>query len=78
MFDRKRVTVVPFGNTWKVACEHCDQTWCFDDKADATRKAREHVANMTAGTLSQITVSGADGMFQDEWTFGADPFPPKG
>lgn len=35
-------------------------------------------ANARLGIDSQVLVKGADGRFRAEWTYGNDPFPPKG
>lgn len=47
----------------------------YRTQADAIAQAR---AWATANQPSQILVQGADGRFRTEWTYGNDPFPPRG
>lgn len=74
---RKTIYVVTFGTKWKVKCDHCKEA-VFDTQAAAISKARSHVGALPRGTLSQILVQGRDSKFRTEWTYGSDPFPPKG
>lgn len=75
---RHSVYVVTHGSYWMVKCEHCTPTSTVTTQAEAIRHARAHVASQPAGTLSQILVQGQDGKFRTEWTYGQDPFPPRG
>lgn len=74
---RKSIYVVTHGNQWKVKCEHCEEE-IKNTQAEAIKLAKAHVAGLPAGTLSQILIQGADSKFRAEWTYGEDPFPPKG
>lgn len=74
---RKTIYVVTFGSKWKVKCDHCKEE-VKDTQAEAIKVAREHVGSLPAGTLSQIIVQGRDSKFITEWTYGRDPFPPRG
>lgn len=40
--------------------------------------AKRHVAELPAGTLAQILVQRDNGQWRTEWTYGQDPFPPRG
>lgn len=76
---RKVVYVVSHGEQWKLQCDHCaDADKITRTQAEAITAARSHVASFPAGTLSQIRVQGRDGQWRAEWTYGADPYPPKG
>lgn len=74
---RKIIYVLSHGNQWKVQCEHC-KSEITNTQSEAIRIAKQHVASLPAGTLSQIRVQGMDGRFRTEWTYGVDPFPPRG
>ncbi len=74
---RKVIYVLSHGNKWKVQCEHCNSE-IKDTQTEAIRLAKKHVAEFSAGTLSQILIQRDDGKFRTEWTYGADPFPPRG
>lgn len=74
---RKVIYIVTYGSNWKVKCDHCKEE-VNRTQADAIKLARKHVGNLPAGTLSQIKVQGRDSKFRTEWTYGIDPFPPRG
>ena len=74
---RHKIYVLSHGTQWKVQCEHC-KSEITNTQTEAIRKARAHVADLPAGTISQILVQGQDGKFRTEWTYGQDPYPPKG
>ena len=74
---RKTIYVVTYGNQWKVKCDHCNEGTA-STQFEAIRIAKEHVASLPAGTLSQIVIQGKDSLFRTEWTYGKDPFPPRG
>ena len=74
---RKVIYVLKHGIQWKVQCGHCNSK-IVSTQTEAIRIARKHVASLQTGTLSQIRVQGASGQFRTEWTYGADPFPPRG
>lgn len=75
---RKVLYVSPHQGQWKVHWqgEHTGNT--FVRKEDAIKDARKLVANLPEGTCSEIRVQRADGTLQTEWTYGRDPFPPRG
>lgn len=74
---RKIIYVLSSGSKWKVQCDHCGYD-IIDTQSEAIRIARKHVAGLPAGTLSQILIQGDNGKFRTEWTYGSDPFPPRG
>lgn len=74
---RKVIYVLSQGQQWKIQCEHCGQT-VFNRQSDAIASAKNHVAGLVEGTLSQIIIQDDNGKFRAEWTYGEDPFPPRG
>ena len=75
---RKTLYVSPSGTQWKVHWQGDSAGDIYQLKETAIREARKKVAALPAGTVSQIRVQRADGTFQDEWTYGKDPYPPVG
>ncbi len=74
---RNKIYVLSHGSQWKVQCEHCGSE-ITNTQVDAIKIAKQHVAGQSAGTLSQILIQGDGGRYRAEWTYGNDPFPPKG
>ena len=74
---RKVIYVLSHGMQWKVQCDHCE-SGIHSTQSSAIEVARNHVAGLPAGTLSQILVQGDGGQWRTEWTYGKDPFPPRG
>lgn len=74
---RNKIFVLSHGNQWKVQCEHCNNV-IYNTQTEAIRVARQHVAGYPEGTLSQILIQTVDGRWREEWTYGRDPFPPRG
>lgn len=74
---RKVIYVLSHGNQWKVQCDHC-RSQITNTQSEAISIAKKHVANLGPGILSQILLQGNDGRYREEWTYGKDPFPPKG
>ena len=74
---RTIIYVVTHGEKWKVKCDHCGES-IKDTQAEAIRLAKQHVAGLQPGALSQILIQGRGSEFRTEWTYGKDPFPPKG
>lgn len=71
------IYVLSHGAKWKVKCDHCIEG-THETQRGAIKVARDHVASLPAGTLSQILVQGDDGKYREEWTYGRDPYPPRG
>jgi hypothetical protein len=67
--------VSPSDGRWKVTKEGRLTLGTYATKDEATRAARI-VAE--ANRPSQVVVQRQDGRFQTEWTYGADPYPPRG
>lgn len=74
---RQKIYVLSHGTKWRVKCEHCNEA-VVSTKAEAVETARQHVSSNPEGTLAQILVQGQDGRWLTEWTYGQDPYPPKG
>jgi len=74
---RKVIYVLSHGAQWKVKCDHCGEQ-VTATQAEAIRIAKRHVSESGSGTLSQILVQGNEGRWRTEWTYGQDPFPPRG
>jgi hypothetical protein len=75
---RNKIYVVTSGPGWKVTCDHCSRSSIKATQAEAIAEAKAHVRAYPQGTLSQILVQGRDSKFRTEWTYGKDPYPPKG
>ena len=74
---REKIYVLSCGFKWKTQCEHCGSQ-IVSTQAEAIKLAKKHVADLPAGTLSQILIQGDGGKFRAEWTYGQDPYSPKG
>lgn len=75
--DRKKIYVLSHGSQWKVKCDHCNSQ-IVSTQAEGIRIAKNHVAGLSAGMLAQILVQRDKGGWREEWTYGKDPFPPRG
>lgn len=78
MSTRRHVYVVTHGSQWQVKCDHCTGVGTHSTQHAAIQDARAHVRELGAGVLAEIRVQGVGGQFRTEWTYGADPFPPRG
>lgn len=74
---RNRIFVVSDQEKWKVICEHCN-SGVINTQKEAIIIAKRHVASQPQGMLNQIFVQNGLGKFRTEWTYGKDPFPPRG
>lgn len=74
---RKVIRVLSHGVMWKLQCEHCKDQLTIT-QAEAIKQARQHVASLKPGELAQILVQRDNGQWREEWTYGKDPFPPRG
>lgn len=81
---RKYWNVVTSGNTWAVKKEgatilgelgttHATQSEAIEV---ARRLAHEH--HNRTGEPTGVRVQGADSRWREEWSYGNDPFPPRG
>ncbi len=76
MSKRKTYDVSPKGDQWTVKQRGADRAvGNFDKKSVAVERAREVAKNQP---LSQVVVRKQDGSIQTEYTYGRDPYPPKG
>jgi hypothetical protein len=78
IFMAKNLYVSPSGTNWKVHWEGESNGGIHTKKEDALIAARQMVADQKKGEVLSIRVQKADGTFQTEWTYGVDPYPPKG
>lgn len=74
---RNKIYVVSYGIYWKVRCDHCESK-VINTQYEAIKIAKNHVSDLPEGILSQIIIQKSDGTFREEWTYGKDPFPPRG
>jgi prophage tail gpP-like protein len=71
----KNQYVVRNGDKWGVRGEGNSRlTGTFDTQRQAIDRARP-IAQREG---SELRIQGADGKFREAWSYGADPFPPKG
>lgn len=71
---RKHYRVVPNAGRWQVRLERerlSDHDFKFVAVEEGQRVAR-------ANQPSMLTIHNADGTIEKEYTYGDDPFPPKG
>lgn len=66
--------VAPSGTSWVVA-QGTSILGTYATKDEAIQKGR---AIAQANQPSQLVVRRADGTIETEWTYGNDPFPPRG
>lgn len=78
MSERKVLLVLSDQGDWYVKWKGGERGASFADKADAIAHARTRVGGLPEGECSQILVQRHDGTWQTEWTYGDDPFPPRG
>jgi len=70
--------VLKDGEQWKIRFNNQDFTGYATQKAAC--RAAVDAAHETGkkGHDAQVLVQGKDGKWQTEWTYGHDPYPPKG
>ncbi|MGY4893199.1 MAG: DUF2188 domain-containing protein [Candidatus Saccharimonadota bacterium] len=74
MSARKVFRVVPNGTNWQVKYEGKVLTNHYTKDA-AIDKGRAYAL---ANKPSQLVIHRADGTIETEWTYGDDPYPPRG
>jgi hypothetical protein len=76
--DRRKYYVVLYQGEWWVNYDG-ERTGPYKTQALAMDAAKE-AAKKSAGEgyPSQVLVQGRDNQWQVEWTYGDDPYPPKG
>lgn len=74
--SRKVIDIAPNGEQWSVKERGAKRALRnFDRKADAISHGRRVAKKQPS---SQLVVRKRDGTIQTEYTYGDDPFPPKG
>lgn len=75
---RIQYVVVQHQGKWTVSVQH-KYYGSFDTQKQAYKQAVDWAHEQ--GKLnhdSQVLIQGTDGKFRTEWTYGHDPYPPKG
>ena len=74
---RAEYYVLSNGGSWKV--RHSGQDHLYDTQANAI-KAAVDAAHQSGkdGHNAQVLVQGQGGQWRTEWTYGDDPYPPRG
>jgi hypothetical protein len=72
---RKQFLVSPDGAEWKVQSEGSTLS-THGSRAAAIRNAVDEAHNHKGD--AQVLVQRLDGQWRTEWTYGHDPYPPKG
>ena len=76
MTTRKVWHIIPKDNNWAIKKEGADRlSGIHDNKQDAIKEVQKIAKN---NTPSQIIVHDKHGVIQTEWTYGKDPYSPKG
>lgn len=71
----KNQYVVRSGNGWGVRGEgNSKLTKSFETQREAIQHGREIAMNQKA----ELRIQGADAKFREAWSYGNDPYPPKG
>ncbi|MBV8686248.1 MAG: DUF2188 domain-containing protein [Alphaproteobacteria bacterium] len=72
---RVQYFVVSDAGQWAIVLNH-KRYGPYASQASAIRAAVD-AAHQTKND-AQVLIQGADGQFRAEWTYGHDPYPPKG
>jgi hypothetical protein len=73
--SRKNQYIVPTDNGWGVRGENQQRiTAEFQTQREAIERGREIARNHK----SELRIQGEDGKFRESWSYGHDPYPPKG
>lgn len=76
MCKREIYDVMPRGDRWAVKGRGAKRAvGVFADKEDAIRRAKDIAKRWLE---SQVVIRKQDGTIQTEYTYGHDPFPPRG
>lgn len=69
--------VLSAGGRWKV--RHNDKDYHYATQAAAIRSAVDAAhGSGRKGFDAQVLIQGQHGQWRTEWTYGHDPYPPKG
>jgi hypothetical protein len=71
----KNQYVVRSGEQWGVRGEGNER---LTRKFDTQREAIEHGRGIAQKQESELRIQGRDGRFREAYSYGHDPFPPKG
>lgn len=72
---KKNQYVVRDGNGWGVRGEgNTRLTGSYETQREAIDRARPIAQN----NQSELRIQGRDGKFRESWSYGNDPYPPKG
>ncbi|MEA3539911.1 MAG: DUF2188 domain-containing protein [Pseudomonadota bacterium] len=73
--SKKNQYVVRNGERWGVRGEgNSKLTQTFDTQKEAITFGRDIARNQTA----ELRIQGRDAKFREAWSYGHDPYPPKG
>ena len=71
----KNQYVVRNGDGWGVRGEGNSRlTGAYDTQAEAIQRGRE-IARIQG---AELRIQGSDARFREAWSYGSDPYPPKG
>lgn len=73
--SKKNQYVVKNGDGWGVRGEGNDR---LTKRFDTQRDAIEHGRDIAKNQKSELRIQGRDSKFREAWSYGNDPFPPKG
>lgn len=75
IMDGKNIHVVRSGDQWKVKQENCQCSFGnFDTQREAFGRAREIAMN----NGQEVAIHGMDGRIRAKYSYGNDPYPPRG
>lgn len=73
--SKRNQYVVRNGESWGLRGEGSERlTGRFSTQAEAIQRGREIARNQG----SELRIQGSDGRFREGWSYGNDPYPPKG
>lgn len=74
---RAQYYVLSAGGRWKIRFD--GQDYHYDTQAQAMKTAVDAAHQVgEMGRDAQVLVQGRDGQWRAEWTYGHDPYPPRG
>lgn len=71
----KNQYVVRNGDSWGVRGEGNSR---LTARYDTQREAISHGRDIARNQGSELRIQGSDSRFREAWSYGSDPFPPKG
>ena len=74
---RIQYLILSNGGRWKI--RHNEKDYEYATQAEAMHAAVEAAHKSgEMGHDAQVLIQGRDGQWQTEWTYGHDPYPPRG